>query len=103
MTDRALLFEALALLGRVVQLGIRVAHFLLADEQLEALGQPRSASVPENNNYDIMHESTGDERLEDLPLGERTHDLRMARDEGWVDALLFQVVADQLQYARNTT
>ena len=36
-----LLFKALALVDRVVQLGIGVAHLAVADEELKALGEAR--------------------------------------------------------------
>ncbi|GIX65003.1 uncharacterized protein BcabD6B2_44380 [Babesia caballi] len=71
-----LLHQALALLERVVELGVGVDELAPADEQLEPLAQVRAAAVP---------------------LGEGAHALRVVHDEsGAVADAVLDVVAHEL-------
>jgi len=69
-----LLLEAEALVEGVVELGVRVDDLLLAHKGLEALAETRVLAVV---------------------LGQRGHHLRVARDEGRVDARLLDEFADE--------
>lgn len=71
----SLLLEAQTLVKGIVQLGVGVGNLLLADERLEALAETGDLAVV---------------------LGEGAHDLRVAGDEGGVDAALLDVLADEL-------
>lgn len=70
-----LLLEAEALVEGVVQLGVGVDNLLLADEGLETFAEADLVAVV---------------------LGERRHHLRVAVDEGRVDALLLDEFSDEL-------
>ena len=96
--------EALALRERVVQLGVRVAHLLLAHEELKALGQAGYAPVPVCACRGALGVSMGERRLkgrdvaQGIRLGQRAHELRVVADEGRADAGDFQKVADKLEH-----
>ena len=70
-----LLLKPLSLHNGVVQFRIGIAHFSLADEQLEALSESRSAAVG---------------------LGKRGHHLGVIGDKRGVDAGLLEEMAHQL-------
>ncbi|GKT46492.1 uncharacterized protein ColSpa_06674 [Colletotrichum spaethianum] len=70
-----LFLKAQSLVEGVVQLGVGVDNLLLAHEGLESLAQTGDLTVV---------------------LGEGAHDLRVAEDEGGVDTLLLDVLADEL-------
>ena len=70
-----LLDESLALVEGVVELGVGVADFLGGDESLESFAETGARSVV---------------------FGQGGHDLGVADNEGWVDALGFDKLADEL-------
>lgn len=101
--DLGLLLKELPLFDGIVQLGVSIADFLLHHKELKALRQTFQRSVPVRLNdaavlilsirfsYDVRVRTR---RF--LPFCQRTHDLRVITDKGWVDASDLKEISHQL-------
>lgn len=74
LAEAGLLFEAFALDDRVVQLGEAVAHLLAADDQLEALDEPRLRAVFFCERRHLLRVVGDEGRLNELRLDELAED-----------------------------
>lgn len=95
-----LLLESLPLVERIVQLGVRVADLLGGDERLESLAESgsRSVSLGERGHHLRVADY---ERANRLVRRGFKHEVGASRreirtDEGGVDALVLDVLSDEL-------